>query len=167
MSGLVLQSSDGAMLRLHVTGYEFPDHQGEFGDCDANWLMVEGACRTVDGRAWSFRDPCLLTWEAQRLGRWLRAAAQRRLDVTLDAGEYRSPRLLSFVEPNLALRLVAATDDLVQLDVGLSHEALPSATVTEPDGLAAVLRIAMAVERKTLHAAADEWLEHVQAFPKR
>ena len=76
-----LISSDGAAVELKPISYEFPtttsDRGGSF-DHDANWLIIEGDVQTGDGRKWSFRDPCLLTTDAQQLAEWLEAAASKK-----------------------------------------------------------------------------------------
>ena len=76
---MLLTSDDGASLELRATGYQYPlpppAPPGE-RDWDANWLQVRGAVRTAHGLSWTFEAPCLTTWEARKLGRWLEAAAQ-------------------------------------------------------------------------------------------
>jgi hypothetical protein len=61
-------------FRLHVLAYQFP----EATDLDdANWLIINGEC-SLKGRQWSFIDPCLETWDLERLATWLSAAALTR-----------------------------------------------------------------------------------------
>jgi hypothetical protein len=51
-----------------VVGYQFPDNH--ISEYDSNWLVIEG--RVSHPQAdWSFRDPCLLTYEADYLADWL------------------------------------------------------------------------------------------------
>jgi hypothetical protein len=68
-----LASSNGNSVTVRLDGYQYPAITGsDDRDYDANWLMVAG--EVVNGaRSWSFRDPCLLTWEAQELAGWLRS----------------------------------------------------------------------------------------------
>jgi len=72
-------------------------------DWDTNWLMVVGDAVDDDERTWSFRDPCLTTWEARRLRDWLRGVVNGSvLSSPFDGSE--AERLLFFTEPNLASR---------------------------------------------------------------
>ncbi|MBX5491856.1 MAG: hypothetical protein IRZ14_11930, partial [Chloroflexi bacterium] len=90
---LVWESPDGRQrFALTVLGYEFPEGADDY--YDANWLLVRVVAR--DGETtWSVDDPALLTWELDRLARWLERVAQGRFD--------RQP-WCSFVEPNLEFR---------------------------------------------------------------
>jgi hypothetical protein len=74
-------------LELSIVRYQFP--QIKEGS-DSNWLIVRGLV-TMDGRAWAFQDPCLMTTEAAGLVTWLEAVSQRA-DAKQD---------VFFTEPNL------------------------------------------------------------------
>ena len=79
-------------FRLQVLAYQFP----EATDLDdANWLMINGEC-SLNGRQWSFIDPCLETWDLERLAIWLDALA---------AGK-AVPPFYGFTEPNLEFQVV-------------------------------------------------------------
>lgn len=111
-----LTSGDGRSLTLAIEDYQFPDFPvaGEH-DHDANWLMV--CCQVTDGAScWSFRDPCLLTWEALKLGEWLGRVA---------AGEV--PERLAFLEPDLAFDLSAESPQETALRVHLRQRSVPVA----------------------------------------
>lgn len=84
---MLLRSRDNS-LNLKILGYQFPGNQND--EYDSNWLVVEGTA-TVHGRSWTFRDPCLLTWEAGSLAEYLEARASGTA----------SPRGIGFTEPNL------------------------------------------------------------------
>ncbi|MGH6810902.1 MAG: WapI family immunity protein [Methylocella sp.] len=60
---------------------------------DSDWLVVAGEAE-LDGRAWKFRDPCLLTTEVSALANWLEA---RSKDASKDSE-------IGFIEPNLTSR---------------------------------------------------------------
>ena len=79
-------------FRLRVLAYQFPEATNED---DANWLMINGECG-LEGRQWSFTDPCLETWDLERLATWLDA---------LTAGKAVSP-FCGFTEPNLEFQVV-------------------------------------------------------------
>ena len=104
-----LESIDGAVVELRPTGYQFPRLVGDgHRDWDANWLVIEGAGRTSDGRSWDFSDPCLTTWEARSLGDWLRGVVSGAVAPTSFGGT-GDEVLEIFTEPNLALSLAART----------------------------------------------------------
>lgn len=81
----------GTLIDFTVAGYEFPEL--ERASYDSNWLMIAGRFEK-DGRAWAFRDPCLLTHELQRLAEWFEARAT-------DPGPDSE---IGFIEPNLSFR---------------------------------------------------------------
>ena len=76
----------------------------------------------ADGMTWSFDDPCLTTWEAVELGRWLSAVAGGSVRPSL-SGTGQDEQMLVFVEPNVALSLQERIADRVR--VHFSLEALP------------------------------------------
>jgi hypothetical protein len=121
-----LTSSDGAEIALRPTRYQFraATRRGHGRDWDANWLVVRGDVTMADGKGWSFEDPCLTTWEARALGRWLRdVLAGTVAPSPFDGGG--DEQLLVFTEPNLALSLGDRTAKRVRLRVHLSLESLP------------------------------------------
>lgn len=59
-------------LNLSISGYQFPAAEAE--PYDSNWLNVAGKVEHPRG-AWSFHDPCLLTYELERLCDWLEDVA--------------------------------------------------------------------------------------------
>jgi hypothetical protein len=71
---VLLHGRQGTELELHLVGYQFPNERRD--PWDSNSLLVslrvlgpEGSCDVV--------DPCLTTWEADHLVRWLAAVATR------------------------------------------------------------------------------------------
>lgn len=83
-----LSAPNGDFVRLRIAGYEFPDAAEAL--YDSNWLIIEGEAQ-VAGRAWRFRDPSLLTYEAAELAVWL--------DGQAGGGEPGDE--IGFIEPNL------------------------------------------------------------------
>jgi hypothetical protein len=98
-----LASVDGALVDLRISGYQFPQHAAaRKRDWDANWLNIQGDVTQADGKSWTFRDPCLTTWEARALGKWLRGAVNGTVPVSpFGTGDPEGP-LLVFTEPNIA-----------------------------------------------------------------
>jgi hypothetical protein len=155
------------MAQICPVGYQFPrrlappvEEAGEQDDWDANWLMISGSIRTADGREWAFIDPCLTTWEAARLSRWLAASAAQ--DST-EAG-----KLVSFTEPNISFTIDSYDSDRVLIRVRFSHESLPSWVPREPRGWqSAEYFLPLDVTCDQLAQAAQVWdLERAQ-FPAR
>ncbi|WP_144096040.1 hypothetical protein [Croceicoccus sediminis] len=95
-------------LRIGVERYQFPDIVDD--EWDSNWLIVAGEA-DLDGRSWSFRDPCLTTFEVERLANWLDGIAVHE--------PVRS--ICGFTEPNLEFECVS--DKSVR--ISFSMEALP------------------------------------------
>ena len=101
----VLRGPDGS-LRLSILRYQFPSLQDEL---DANWLVIGGhAC--LEGKEWSFKDPCLTTFEVQRLADWL---DQTALNNTNEG--------TAFIEPNLQFDRVSAAN----IRVSMAYESAP------------------------------------------
>jgi hypothetical protein len=122
----------GQVLQLEIVGYQFPDAaskelarkqatalrlrtSNEPFRWDENWLIVKGRVDTSRG-SWSFREPCLVTWEARSLASWLQRVA---------SGE--TPGALGFTEPNLAFGLapIQPVGDLRRVIVSFALEARP------------------------------------------
>jgi hypothetical protein len=95
-------------LRIGVAGYQFPGIAND--EWDSNWLIVTGDA-VLDGRSWSFRDPCLTTFEMRRLAEWLDQVVAGRADQAS----------CGFTEPNLDFEQVSRE----AIRIGFSLEALP------------------------------------------
>lgn len=162
-----LASSDGACVELRPVRYEFgsptPQTDGAF-DFDANWVVVEGHVRTVEGTEYTFRDPCLLTDEMRRISRWLRAVAAHRVPpMPLPVDE---SRLLAFTEPNVAFSVSADHRNEVQIRVHLSLESGPPSLVAEGLDLYEYF-VELALTSEDLADAAARWDAEVAPFPQR
>ncbi|WP_295630543.1 hypothetical protein [Novosphingobium sp.] len=95
-------------LRIGVDRYQFPDIVDD--DWDSNWLIVSGEA-DLDGRLWSFRNPCLTTFEVERLADWLDCVVARQT----------AQSICGFTEPNLEFECMS--DETVRISFWL--EALP------------------------------------------
>lgn len=104
----VLFDGPKGSLRLCVEGYQFPNLLNE--EWDSDWLMVVGEA-VLDGKLWRFRDPCLTTFEVERLADWL--------DQIAAGGAKRA--FCGFTEPNLDFE--RRSDQSIR--IGFSMEALP------------------------------------------
>ena len=101
-------SSDASSLGLKISGYQFPKELHD--PYDSNWLMIAGKV-TLEGRYWSFLDPCLLTTEVSQLADWLEAVVSNDA-VQNDCG---------FIEPNL--HFIRTNKNIIRIN--LSLEARP------------------------------------------
>jgi hypothetical protein len=95
-------------LRIGVERYQFPEITDEHWD--SNWLMITGDA-VLDGKSWSFRDPCLTTFEMERLANWLDQVSSGKVEQAF----------CGFTEPNLDFEQVSDAT----LRIAFSLEALP------------------------------------------
>ena len=63
-----LSRPDGTILEIKIKGYQFPDITDDIHD--ANWLQIQ-FISTTDGQTWETTKPCMLTWEVEKLIKWL------------------------------------------------------------------------------------------------
>lgn len=110
MEGKIEAAFEGltSSLLLGVERYQFPEILDD--EWDSNWLIVTGRVE-LDGRRWQFRDPCLTTFEVQRLAKWLDDVA---------AGTAKRA-FCGFTEPNLDFEQIS--NQVIR--IGFSLEALP------------------------------------------
>src|ERR1041384_7672906 len=83
----------GTSVEISILGYQFPHLADK--DYDSNWLQIRVRAIIPDGE-WTAEDPCLLTYEVERLAAWLEAVAE---------GTYTTSSI-GFVEPNLEFRML-------------------------------------------------------------
>jgi hypothetical protein len=141
--------SDTNSLALRILGYQFPDNSSE--KYDSNWLVV-GCKVSAAGKAWSFQDPCLLTWEAGALVEYLEALAS---GTTARQG-------VGFIEPNLEF----ISGSSANLRVQFSLEASPPWLRNEPVQDNAFF-IDFAVSPQQLWEAAASLRHQLLKFPGR
>ena len=162
-----LASSDGACVELRPVRYEFaapPQSTDGEVDFDANWVVVDGRVRTVDGTEYSFRDACLLTDEMRRISRWLRAVADHRVPpMPLPVTE---SRLLAFTEPNVAFSVSADHQSEMTIRVHLSLDSGPPSLAAEGLELYDYF-VELALTPDDLGVAAASWDLEIAAFPQR
>ena len=137
---------------LSVVGYQCGD-AGYWWD--ANWLLIRGDV-DMDGDAWSFEDPCLLTTESLRLGRWLAHAADPEAEV----------EWLTFTEPNLWFDRRHCSASSVVLRVGFELEARPpdrpSSTADDDE-----VWMDLHLSGDQLRQASAAWLDELRRYPVR
>lgn len=112
-------------LSLSVVGYQFPHLATE--QYDSDWLNIQLELRCGDLH-WQRIDPALLTYEIERLCRWLDEAARNAALF----GDWQMPNSPlwteeNFIEPNLAFRLESngESEHPFKLRVYLAAEFLP------------------------------------------
>ena len=88
---MLLKGQDGSEFAAIVVGYEFPHI--EHHKWDSNWLMIAMRVQSPLG-AGRCVDPCLTTWDVDRLIAWLEAQAQAS-PTEAD---------ICFLKPNLVLQ---------------------------------------------------------------
>lgn len=153
---LLSSVTSAARFELHVVDYQFPEisggreqpQDGGERDWDANWLVVLGTVTDSHGGIWSFREPCLTTWEAADLTDWLDLVA---------AGQI--PPGLTFTEPNLEVRTAFDGQHLV-LTVVLSRESWRPG---QPD----TQEIVLDLTAPAISVAAHQWRQQVLGWPPR
>lgn len=147
-----LETADGHAFELRILGYQYPDLRTE--EYDSNWLIVEGKVTHPRG-GWTFRDPCLLTYEASRLADWLGSFA----------GGVPSSNEVGFIEPNISFRSVNSPTGL-NLRVYFELEARPpwaSSDVDEDEQC----WIDFPVSEFELHRAAASLRNQLKKYPQR
>jgi hypothetical protein len=148
-----LFNDSGVSLSLSVSGYQFPELATQ--PYDSNWLNVDGSVNHPRG-AWSFRAPCLLTYELERLCRWLESVA---------ASPAASHEAEAFTEPNLEFCVVQSGGQ-AHLRVHLGYESTPP-WLSTPDVRVNGLDLDFPVARNDLYAAARGLRDQLARYPQR
>lgn len=161
MAVLLARNEYGVELR--PLRYQLSVTNGDF--YDDNWLIIGGRVTTPEGN-WSFSDPVLLTDEARRLARWLRAAAVGRVAVAQPDAEGGWSPSLTFIEPVLAFSLASRSDAAMTVRVHLSLEASPPWR-PDTEGDMVPYEVEVELTEAELVRAADEWDRELAAFPDR
>lgn len=151
---MLIESSDGASLELRIAGYQFPGGEPVTDNVwDANWLQVAGRVQRAQ-QTWTFLEPCMTTWEAEALLRWLQHAG------------HQTPDRLELIEPNLAFESIAGPPGAVTILVTLKGEAA-SPWCTEDRRWWEGELLALNVPSEALAAAAATWERTLRGFPVR
>lgn len=95
-------------LRIGIEDYQFPEIADD--EWDSNWLIVTGDA-LLGGKSWTFRDPCLTTFEMERLADWLDQVSSGKVEKAF----------CGFTELNLDFERVSD----VAVRIAFSLEALP------------------------------------------
>ena len=149
--GMLLAGVGGNELELAIVDYQFPEVRTD--PWDSNWLLVSVRVVTAEG-SWDVVDPCLTTWEAKHLVRWLVNAAAR--------DPAAAPA--TFTEPNLTF--VARAHPKVAERVGV--RACFQLELRPPwVGAGKELCVDLEVERADLARAAASLLMDLIRFPQR
>jgi hypothetical protein len=157
---------DGTSVQLEIGGYQFPSYAATgLRDWDANWLNVRGALVLADGTTWSFEEPVLTTWDAARLGAWLRDAAAGQIAPSPPGDD---DGMLVFLEPNLGFSVESRIGDRVRVRVHFSHESLPP-LLRDAEVRLSVHEycVPFDVLAWDLASAAEAWLENAAIYPER
>ncbi len=147
---MFLRGQEGNELELAVVGYQFPDDERD--PWDSNSLLVSVRVLAPEG-SWEVVDPCLTTWEAQRMVSWLAHTAHAPGGV------------LRFAEPNLTLTAHAAGLARVDVRACFALERRPpwARMAAGSDNLC----VHLDVDRNDLVRAAASLLADLAAFPQR
>ncbi len=150
---MLLAGLEGNELELRVVGYQFPDDETD--PWDSNWLLVSVRVVSPAG-TWELVDPCLTTWEAKHLVRWLVNAAAHDPAATP----------ATFSEPNLVVtaRAKPADANRVLLRAAFQLELRPP--WARGSG-GAELDVELDVGRAALARAAASLLGDLVRFPPR
>ena len=142
---------EGNELELSIVGYRFP--RSERDPWDSNSLLVSVRVVSPQG-TWEVVDPCLTTWEAEHVVRWLAAVAR-------SVGW--APATLS--EPNLTLTAGSGPRGRgLRLRARFELELRPPwVGATGAGGLS----VDLDVDRAQLAEAADSLAADLDRFPQR
>ena len=144
-----LAGPDGQSLELRIVGYQFPHLESE--EYDSNWLIVEGKVVHPRGE-WTFRSPCLLTYEVASLADWLDSVVR---------GRPRSEKK-GFIEPNLRVQFVESFFFGARLRVYFEAESRPSWAAGEDD-----LWVELSASDFDLRRAAASLRGQLERYPQR
>lgn len=147
-----LASKDGQSFEMRILQYEFPDLETE--EYDSNWLIIAGDVIHPKG-SWDFRDPCLLTYEAERLASWM----------DLVAGGEPPSTFCGFIERTLEFQVVLGVQRPV-LRVYFELEARPAWAYSN-DAQKKDLWVEVPLEELDLRSTARQWREELREFPQR
>ena len=152
---MLLRGRDGSELQLDVVGYQFPNVEAD--PWDSNSLLV--AVRVVSGHGtWEVVDPCLTTWEAAHLVRWLAALA---------AGDVSSVRQ-AFNEPNVRMSVngLSPDFDLARVHACFELETRPP-WLPGPAAGRDTLCVDLDLPRASLRDGAVALARQLHRFPQR
>ena len=141
--------TDISSVCLKPVGYQFPEITD--GDHDSNWLVIAGTV-SCGGINWSFREPCLLTWELTELAQWLKS-------LSTGPGATEAP---AFTEPNITVS-VEPSGGIV---FGFSAECRPNMSGSSPQDFGTKY-VRLELSKTAIGVAAAQLHEELLAFPER
>ncbi|MFD6966928.1 hypothetical protein [Streptomyces sp. NPDC059949] len=157
-------SDHASSVELRPLRYQFPTVRGD--SYDDNWLVIGGTVATPEG-SWSFDEPCLLTDEARKVARWLRAAAAGTVPVSGPDADGELFPDASFTEPVLAFSLAGRSDGGAVLRIHLSLEAAPPWRPDDEGADVYQYAVEVRLDSPALVHAADQWDLALDSFPDR
>jgi hypothetical protein len=143
-----LTNLDGSSFSLDIIGYQYPDHNDEYWD--SNWLNIRIHAQLSE-RSWSVIDPCLTTFEVQRLIDWFRIQSQK--------GDDRNQ--LNFTEPTLQFEFVIDHAGNQNLRVNYRHHVSKTRAGVEN------ISIDFPVNQVSFSEVIEELESQLQEFPQR
>lgn len=161
---MYIEGRDGVSLALSPVGYQFLAPATDSWH-DLNWLAIDGDIVSPDGD-WRFREPCMLTDEAVRLGAWLERVGDGEIAPPVPDPDGCLWPDLSFTEPNIAFAVTSYEGDDVVLRVHLSLESAPPWL----DGEARLplhFWVGCRSSRQDLIVASRTWMAEIAQYPVR
>lgn len=148
---MILKAIDGAKFELTISGYQFPEIRDD--EWDSNWLLI--SVRIHDEmHIWGATDPCMDTYEAHDLCRWLHSLLNPH-DITSE---------MAFLEPELRFKLTGILDGKIELEIKCRYNLAPLNT-TRSYNYERLFQFSM--DKQAISQAANEWCDEIQTFPTR
>ena len=138
---------------MEIIDYQYPDQVPRMPrDWDANWLIVAIDAKGPAG-SWTAKGPHVLTWELEKLVKWLDAASSE----TSRSDRFR------FTEPYLAFELRRQSEGFLEL------RALFTSWFRPPwnDGTTGPEVLSLKIAPSRFHEAARDLGAQLQRFPPR
>ena len=148
---MILKTIDGSEFELQIAGYQFPEIQDE--EWDSNWLLIRVLIHT-ETHTWEAIDPCMDTYEANNLCKWLNSLAE---------GQTVQPEL-EFLEPELRFKAAEITDNSIEVEIQCRYNLAPLET-SRTYNYEQVFQFSL--DRQSIRQAAKDWCSEVQKFPTR
>lgn len=135
-------------FELSIIGYQFPNARTEL--YDSNWLIIQLNISDSQG-AWNVADPCLLTYEVNRLANWL---------DKIDSGNF-GRRDCDFTEPVISFHLTEHNQQKY-VRIRFTIEALPAWAQNQDEYF-----IEFPLSEINLKQATNDLRKQLEKYPKR
>lgn len=142
---------DNQSVELKITSYQFPN-ETVLGDYDANWLDVYLNVKSNDGH-WQTVDPSLLTWDVERIVKWLSDLADNK--TVQDES-------LEFIEHNLSFHLLDNRSEVKGIRISFDLESRPQSATDEK-----LYFVDCLLTNDLLRQLAQDLMTELSKFPKR